>query len=63
VIRTQGAETKASIESLKRRCEESDKSERDMKRRILDLENRGKDLRIKNLASRKKRGRSFPNFK
>jgi prefoldin subunit 5 len=53
-IRTQGAETRASLESLKRRCEQSDKSERHMKRRILDLENREKDVQKENQAFRKK---------
>jgi chromosome segregation ATPase len=53
-FRTQEAETRASIESLKRHREDSDKVEIVMKRRILDLESREKDLQKENQAFRKK---------
>lgn len=53
-FRMEGVATTASIQSLNRRCEESDKSERDMKRRIIVLECSKADLRKGNQAFRKK---------
>jgi chromosome segregation ATPase len=53
-FRTEGVATSASIQSLNRRCEESEKSERAMKRRIIVLENSEADLRKENQAFRKK---------
>jgi hypothetical protein len=47
-------ETRASLESLKRRREDSDKTESEMKRRILDLEKREEELQKENQAFRKK---------
>jgi archaellum component FlaC len=44
--------TISSIQSLNRRCEESDKSERNMKRRIITLESSVADLRKENHAFR-----------